>query len=200
MDALKNRQRMVLLMTAPKASATAPAQAPAPAKAAKTGTREERLRGDIKRLQQGGPEKYRAKLADEGKLFVRDRLSLFFPEGLAFEDGLFANNLRAEEGLAADGMVTGAAKMEDRTVFVIANDYTVKAGSMAERGTSSTPRAPASRTRRASSPTSAASGNTSTTTASCRGRSRRSPCCTDPASRARPTRRSSATSWSWCVA
>lgn len=104
----------------------------APAKAG--ASREDRLRSDIQRLQQGGPQKYKDKLADEGKLFVRDRLSLYFPEGLSFEDGLFANNLRAEEGLAADGMVTGAAKMQDRTVFVIANDYTVKAGSMAERG------------------------------------------------------------------
>src|SRR5688572_14727763 len=97
-------------------------------------TREDRLQADIARLRQGGSQKYREKLSDEGKLFVRDRLGLFFPDGMAFEDGLFANNKKAEEGLAADGMVTGAARMEDRTVFVIANDYTVKAGSMAERG------------------------------------------------------------------
>jgi methylmalonyl-CoA decarboxylase subunit alpha len=97
-------------------------------------SRETKLREDIARLQQGGPQKYREKLADEGKLFVRDRLKLFFPEGLAFEDGLFANNLRAGDGLAADGMVTGAGNLGERSVFVIANDYTVKAGSMAERG------------------------------------------------------------------
>jgi methylmalonyl-CoA decarboxylase subunit alpha len=96
--------------------------------------REAAIQRDIERLSQGGPQKYKDKLAEEGKLFVRDRLGLYFPEGLAFEDGLFANNQKAEEGLAADGMVTGAAKMGERTVFVIANDYTVKAGSMAERG------------------------------------------------------------------
>ena len=100
----------------------------------KTPERDAAILKDIERLKQGGPEKYRQKLADEKKLFVRDRLNLFFPSGLSFEDGLFANNLRAEEGLAADGMVTGAATMGDRTLFVIANDYTVKAGSMAERG------------------------------------------------------------------
>lgn len=132
MEALKNRQRMVRPMTAPKATVGPPGTAKPAVKAA--ATREARLREDIARLQQGGPQKYRDKLGEEGKLFVRDRLDLFFPEGLAFEDGLFANNLRADEGLAADGMVTGAARMEDRTVFVIANDYTVKAGSMAERG------------------------------------------------------------------
>jgi len=97
-------------------------------------SREKRILADIERLEQGGPEKYRERLADEGKRFVRDRLRLYFPEGLAFEDGLFANNLRADEGLAADGMVTGAARLDGRTVFVVANDYTVKAGSMAERG------------------------------------------------------------------
>ena len=127
-------------MTARKAPAQAQAKAPAkpapdkPAPTKVADTREARLRADIARLQQGGPQKYKDKLADDGKLFVRDRLGLFFPDGLSFEDGLFANNLRAEEGLAADGMVTGAARMDDRTVFVIANDYTVKAGSMAERG------------------------------------------------------------------
>src|SRR5688572_31197250 len=138
MGGLKNRPRMERPMTAPTAqgkgqSATAPTPAPS-ATPAKAASREDRLRGDIERLQAGGPQKYKDKLADEGKLFVRDRLALYFPEGLSFEDGLFANNLRAEEGLAADGMVTGAARMDDRTVFVIANDYTVKAGSMAERG------------------------------------------------------------------
>jgi acetyl-CoA carboxylase carboxyltransferase component len=97
-------------------------------------SREDAIQADIARLKQGGPEKYRQKLADEGKLFVRDRLALYFPEGLAFEDGLFANNKKADEGLAADGMVTGAGNLGDRTIFVIANDYTVKAGSMAERG------------------------------------------------------------------
>ncbi len=102
--------------------------------AAGPASREGRLQTDIARLRQGGSEKYRQKLKEEGKLFVRDRLRLYFPDGLDFEDGLFANNRKAAEGLAADGMVTGAGKIADRTVFVIANDYTVKAGSMAERG------------------------------------------------------------------
>ncbi|MHB8633968.1 MAG: acyl-CoA carboxylase subunit beta [Thermoplasmatota archaeon] len=100
--------------------------------------REQRLMDTIGRLREGGLPAYRAKLDAEGKLFVRDRLALYFPEGLDFEDGLFANNQRAAEGLAADGMVTGAGRLSEvaagRTVFVIANDYSVKAGSMADRG------------------------------------------------------------------
>src|SRR5215210_2001411 len=95
--------------------------------------REERLGSDVEKARKGGPEKYREKLATENKLFVRERLKLYFPEGLAFEDGLLANWHKVDE-LAADGMVTGAAMLDGRRVFVIANDYTVKAGSMAEKG------------------------------------------------------------------
>jgi acetyl-CoA carboxylase carboxyltransferase component len=94
--------------------------------------REAAIRDEARKLQQGGPEKYRAALKDEGKLFVRERLKLYFPGGLSFEDGLFANNRQPE--LPADGMVTGVGQLEGRSVYVIANDYTVKAGSMAEKG------------------------------------------------------------------
>lgn len=117
-------------MTARKSNLVAGSAAPAKVPVG----REAKLLEAIARLQRGGSQKYRDKLVDEGKLFVRDRLRLFFPDGLAYEDGLFANNLKAEDGLAADGMVTGAGHMGNRTVMVIANDYTVKAGSMAERG------------------------------------------------------------------
>ena len=95
--------------------------------------REERLEADVAKAQKGGPEKYREKLATENKLFVRERLKLYFPEGPAFEDGLFANWSKVDE-LAADGMVTGAGALEGRNVFFVANDYTIKAGSMAEKG------------------------------------------------------------------
>jgi acetyl-CoA carboxylase carboxyltransferase component len=95
--------------------------------------REEKLQADIRKAQQGGPEKYREKLATENKLFVRDRLRLYFPEGPAFEDGLFANWSRVND-LAADGMLTGAGEVDGRRVFFVANDYTIKAGSMAEKG------------------------------------------------------------------
>lgn len=94
--------------------------------------REAKLREEARKLEQGGPEKYRDALKEDGKLFVRDRLKLYFPGGLQFEDGLFANNRNPE--LPADGMVTGVGLLDNRAVYVIANDYTVKAGSMAEKG------------------------------------------------------------------
>ena len=96
--------------------------------------REASLWEDIERVEAGGHEKYRERLADQGKLFVRDRLDLWFGEdGLLFEDGRFAE-WDADDRLPADGLLTGAAVFEDRRVHFMANDYTVKAGSMAEKG------------------------------------------------------------------
>ena len=53
--------------------------------------RERELLERIEAIERGGPEKYKEQLPEEGKLFVRDRLDLWFGEdGLAFEDGKFA--------------------------------------------------------------------------------------------------------------
>ena len=96
--------------------------------------RERQLWEAIEEVELGGPEKYRDRLADQGKLFVRDRLELWFGEdGLDFEDGRFAE-WDADDQLPADGLLTGAATFEGRGVHVMANDFTVKAGSMAEKG------------------------------------------------------------------
>jgi acetyl-CoA carboxylase carboxyltransferase component len=110
--------------------------------------REEELREEIADIEEGGPPKYRARLPDQDKLFVRDRLELWFGEdGLSFEDGKFAhfdawhpNSPEVDEydesdRVPADGMLTGAAEFEGRDVHFMANDFTVKAGSMAKRGT-----------------------------------------------------------------
>ena len=96
--------------------------------------RERRLREEIADIETGGKEKYHEKLGEQGKLFVRDRLDLWFGEdGLLFEDGKFAE-FDAEDRLPADGMVTGAADFDGRDVHFMANDFTVKAGSMAAKG------------------------------------------------------------------
>ncbi|MDA2978371.1 MAG: acyl-CoA carboxylase subunit beta [Actinomycetota bacterium] len=75
----------------------------------------------------GGPQKYHDVLAERGKLFVRDRIALLVDAASFVEDGLLARN--DDEVLAADGVVTGRARIEGRAVMVIANDPTVKAGS-----------------------------------------------------------------------
>ncbi len=97
-------------------------------------SREEELNERIADILQGGPEKYKEKLREQGKLFVRDRLDLWFGEdGLKFEDGKFAH-FDSEDRLPADGLITGAAEFEGRDVHFMANDFSVKAGSMAKRG------------------------------------------------------------------
>jgi acetyl-CoA carboxylase carboxyltransferase component len=93
--------------------------------------RERRLREEIAEILKGGPERGHGKIAELGKLFVRERLELVFDE-IAYEDGTFARHDDGE--LPADGMVTGVATIDGRTVCFAANDYTVKAGSLGEMG------------------------------------------------------------------
>ncbi|MFB1063252.1 acyl-CoA carboxylase subunit beta [Natrinema sp. H-ect4] len=124
--------------------------------------REERLWDEIDDILEGGPEKYKEQLPEQGKLFVRDRLELWFSgddSELRFEDGTFAafddwhpsgagtdgvedtdrrdsadGNGDDGDRLPADGLITAAATFEGRDVHVMANDYTVKRGSMAAKG------------------------------------------------------------------
>ena len=80
----------------------------------------------------GGAPKYHEKLAQQGKLFVRDRLALLLDDADAFvEDGLLVNALAGD--LPADGVVTGVGTISGRPVAVMANDPTVKAGSWGAR-------------------------------------------------------------------
>lgn len=79
-------------------------------------------------IKKGGAPKYHESNAKKGKMFVRERLELLLdPGSITVEDGLYANNLA--EGLPADGVVTVVGKIHGRTVCVMANDSTVKAGS-----------------------------------------------------------------------
>jgi acetyl-CoA carboxylase carboxyltransferase component len=92
---------------------------------------EERYFQERARIEQGHT-KYRDKLRAEGKLFVRDRLALLLDPGTELqEDWLFARNQEADT--PADGVVTGVGRVGGRTVCIMANDYTVKAGSWGEK-------------------------------------------------------------------
>jgi acetyl-CoA carboxylase carboxyltransferase component len=96
--------------------------------------REEALWEEIEEILEGGPEKYKERLSEQGKLFVRDRIEHWFGEdGMLFEDGKFAE-FDDEDRIPADGLITGAADFEGRDVHFMANDFTVKAGSMAGKG------------------------------------------------------------------
>jgi len=87
--------------------------------------------GARQRALQGNLERQREKLADQNKLFVRDRLALLLDEGSWVEDALLANAMAGD--LPADGVVTGVGRIDGRPVCVMANDPTVKAGSWGAR-------------------------------------------------------------------
>ena len=84
-----------------------------------------------KRVLAGGAERYHEANAARGKLFDRDRIAALVDPESFVEDGLFANALA--DGLPADGVVTGAARIDGRPVRLMANDSTVKAGSWGAR-------------------------------------------------------------------
>jgi acetyl-CoA carboxylase carboxyltransferase component len=93
--------------------------------------RERRLAGALDRALAGTGAKGAARLANQQKLSVRDRLALLLDAGSFVEDGLLAN--AAADGLPADGVVTGRGAVDGRPVCVMANDPTVKAGSWGAR-------------------------------------------------------------------
>jgi acetyl-CoA carboxylase carboxyltransferase component len=75
----------------------------------------------------GGPERHREKAREQGKLPVRERVALLIDRDSFAEEALLANWL--QDGLGADGVVTGVGTLEGRPVALMANDPTVKAGS-----------------------------------------------------------------------
>ena len=85
------------------------------------------IRSALEAALEGGPERHRRKVAEQEKLPVRERVArLLDPDSLS-EDGLLAN--WEQEGLGADGVVTGMGSIAGRPVALMANDPAVKAGS-----------------------------------------------------------------------
>src|SRR5438105_2819780 len=88
----------------------------------------ERIGEAVDRARRGGAPKYHTKLAEQGKLFVRERLRSLLDDLDSFvEDGLLASALAGD--LPADAVVTGVGEVNGRPVAVMANGPTVKAGS-----------------------------------------------------------------------
>src|SRR5580692_8532607 len=85
------------------------------------------LRQAMDRALAGGPQRHREKAIEQGKLPVRERVALLLDEDSFSEEALLAN--WDEEGLGADGVVTGVGAIDGRPVALMANDPTVKAGS-----------------------------------------------------------------------
>ncbi|MCW2983929.1 MAG: acyl-CoA carboxylase subunit beta [Conexibacter sp.] len=85
------------------------------------------LKTAIDRARAGGPERHREKAAEQGKLPVRERIARLLDAGSFSEEAMLAN--WEQDGLGADGVVTGVGAIAGRPVAVMANDPTVKAGS-----------------------------------------------------------------------
>jgi acetyl-CoA carboxylase carboxyltransferase component len=79
----------------------------------------------------GGAEKLR-KQRDRGRLNVRERIAAFCDEGSFSEYGALAGGHHpgGREPLAGDGLVAGTARVCGRSLVVIAEDFTVKGGSI----------------------------------------------------------------------
>jgi acetyl-CoA carboxylase carboxyltransferase component len=83
------------------------------------------------RARAGGPERHRIKASEQGKLPVRERVARLLDPGSFAEEGLLAG--WEQDGLGAEGVVTGIGTVGGRPVAVMANDPTVKAGSWAPK-------------------------------------------------------------------
>jgi methylmalonyl-CoA decarboxylase subunit alpha len=81
----------------------------------------------LERALAGGPERHHEKAHEQGKLGVRERVAMLLDPGTFAEEALLAN--WDADGLGADGVVTGVGAIAGRTVALMANDPTVKAGS-----------------------------------------------------------------------
>ena len=90
----------------------------------------EQLTEKLASARLGGSEKNRKKITESGKLLVRERLAILFDDENYIEDGLLA---RYEEGLPGDAVVIAFGRVDGREVCVIANDYSVKAGTWGNR-------------------------------------------------------------------
>src|SRR5215471_2999834 len=89
----------------------------------------ETLRERTAMVRQGGGEKYRQRHAEQGKLFVRDRIDRLLDPGSPFLElsPLAACDLYGGEAPGA-GLVTGIGRVSGRECVVVANDATVKGG------------------------------------------------------------------------
>src|SRR5512134_2069650 len=85
------------------------------------------LRAALDAALEGGPEHHRRKVAEQEKLPVRERVARLLDAESFSEEGLLAN--WEQEGLGADGVVTGMGTVGGRPIALMANDPAVKAGS-----------------------------------------------------------------------
>ena len=89
------------------------------------------------KLEQGGGPVAIDKQHSKGKLTARERLNLLFDEGSFVELGLFVKHRSTDFGMSektipGDGVIVGFGKVNGRTVYAYAHDFTSYAGTMGE--------------------------------------------------------------------
>ena len=97
----------------------------------------EELRERRERARQGGGEERVERQHERGKLTARERIDYFFDDGTFTEFDQFrthrCHNFEMDDReVLGDGVVTGYGKVDGRTVFVFAHDFTVFGGSLGE--------------------------------------------------------------------
>ena len=87
--------------------------------------------------EEGGGAERQERQRRDGKLTARERIELLLDEGTFEETDRFVEHRCTDFGMAekripGDGFVTGYGKIDGRTVFVFAQDFTVFGGSLSE--------------------------------------------------------------------
>jgi 3-methylcrotonyl-CoA carboxylase beta subunit len=91
----------------------------------------DRLRERIARAREGGSPEARRRHTERGKLLVRDRIERLIDPGTAFlELSPLAAYDMYENDAPSSGLVTAIASIQGREAVIIANDATVKGGTM----------------------------------------------------------------------
>ncbi|HKR26578.1 MAG TPA: carboxyl transferase domain-containing protein, partial [Acidobacteriaceae bacterium] len=90
-----------------------------------------------KMAEAGGGRERRERQHREGKLGARERIELLLDEGTFEETDRLVEHRCTDFGMAekripGDGFVTGYGRIDGRTVFVFAQDFTVFGGSLSE--------------------------------------------------------------------
>src|ERR1700721_933066 len=87
--------------------------------------------------EEGGGHERRERQHRDGKLSARERIELLLDEGSFEETDRFVTHRCTDFGMQekrvpGDGFVTGYGRIDGRTVFVFAQDFTVFGGSLSE--------------------------------------------------------------------
>jgi 3-methylcrotonyl-CoA carboxylase beta subunit/propionyl-CoA carboxylase len=89
----------------------------------------EELRTRLDQIRQGGNERAQKRHAEQGKLFVRERIDrLLDPDSPFLEVSALAAWEMYERAAPSSGIVTGIGRIAGRECMLIANDATVKGG------------------------------------------------------------------------